>query len=369
MRTAFLYVLSKIYGWGLRWRNIAYNRRWLKSKAAPVPTLVVGNLNVGGTGKSPCVEFLVKKLQAHYRVALLSRGYGRSTKGFVLSDAHSTADLIGDEPFQLKEKFPQVPLAVCENRIRGIQQLLQLHPDIELVILDDAFQHRTLRGDCNVLLTPYEQRYPHDHLLPLGSLRDEKQSRRRADMILVTRCPASLDKTAMAAITCELEPLAQQPIFFAALRYGIPYFLNPQQNTTIPPAANQLPTPLQSSVALLLAAIARPQPLIDYLQQHYTQVTTLLHRDHHFFTENDLKNCQQTYQYLCAKYENVTVLTTEKDAARLRLHLPLLQELQMPVVVVPIELYVLKDETLFLDTIKEKIAAARLRLQTAASLA
>ena len=182
----------------------------------------VGNLTVGGTGKTPHVEFILTELQSLFRVAMLSRGYKRKTKGFVLADQHADANRIGDEPFQIYQKFSKIPVAVCENRSEGIDQLMKLYPNLDAIILDDAFQHRKIRSGLSILLTDYKRLHTRDSLLPGGNLRESARGSRRADIIIVTKCPADMKPIDMRIIEHEVRPSIYHPVFFSTYVYDEP---------------------------------------------------------------------------------------------------------------------------------------------------
>ena len=211
---------SLLYWLGIGMRNWLYDRNILRSSAFGLPLICVGNLSVGGTGKSPMVEFLVQRLNERFRVATLSRGYKRKTRGYALANDSTTALEIGDEPMQFHLKFPGVPVAVGESRQEAIAQLLHDRPETELIILDDAFQHRQVRAGLNILLTEKQRLYTRDFYLPAGTLRDQKKSAGRAQVLVVTKCEPALSREESMAIREELSPAKEQEIFFTTLVYG-----------------------------------------------------------------------------------------------------------------------------------------------------
>src|SRR5215212_8317876 len=206
-------------------RNWMYKKNILKSTSFGLPLICVGNLSVGGTGKSPMVEYLVLSLKNLYKVATLSRGYKRKTKGYALASAHTTAIDVGDEPMQFYRKFPDVPIAVGEQRILAIPQLLHDRPETQVIILDDAFQHRAIKAGFNILLTEWENLFTRDFFLPTGDLRDARSSYKRADLIVVTKCPADLSAKEKEETIKEIEPLAHQQVFFSTIVYGTIYHI------------------------------------------------------------------------------------------------------------------------------------------------
>ena len=206
---------SWLYRLAIGIRNGLYNSHFIHTTEAPLPAICVGNLAVGGTGKTPMVEYLIRLLSPHYKIAVLSRGYKRATRGFVLADENATAASIGDEPLQLHRKFPDIVVAVCADRVMGIKRLRQAFPDLQLVILDDAFQHRRIRCGLNILLTAADRLYVDDHYLPYGRLRDAKSQSLRADIIVVTKCPEGLQPIDKRLIDTRLHLPSYQSLFFS----------------------------------------------------------------------------------------------------------------------------------------------------------
>lgn len=293
MREALLIPLSWLYTLGVHIRHKLYDYRLLPSVSVSVPTINVGNLAVGGTGKTPHVEYIVRLLTQHgYHVAVLSRGYKRKTHGFVLADAQATALTIGDEAMQLHSRFPDVAVAVCENRVWGVHRLQKQVPDLDVVVLDDAFQHRSIRCGLNILLTPYDRLYIHDHMLPWGRLRDLPHRALNADCIVVSKCPESMPPIDMRVVDTQLHLPAYQHLYFSSLHYA-PLTLSGQP--------------------LIVCGIAQPQYLIHHVQTLYPVAGVLTFADHHIFTPADV----QTILDRATPYH--WVLTTDKDIQRLRL--------------------------------------------------
>src|SRR5687768_15621527 len=220
-----LFPISIIYGIVIWIRNKLYDKNFWKPVSFNFPLICVGNLATGGTGKTPMVEYLIRLLRDHYKIATLSRGYKRKTRGYALADENSTALSIGDEPMQFHKKFPEIPVSVAEERIEGIPQLLHDRPETEVIILDDAFQHRKVKAGLNILLTEYKNLYTRDFLLPAGDLRDMKSSRKRADIIIVTKCVSHLAESEKEKIIDEIDPMEHQQVFFTKIEYGSPYHL------------------------------------------------------------------------------------------------------------------------------------------------
>ena len=311
-----------LYGLAVTIRNFLYNRGYLRTARFNLPMICVGNLAVGGTGKSPMVEYLLTLLQQHYKVATLSRGYKRKTRGYALADAASTALDIGDEPMQFHLKYPEVAVAVGEERIVAIPQLLHDRPETQVIILDDAFQHRSVTAGLNIVLTEYSNLFTRDYFLPTGDLRDQRLSYKRADIIIVTKCPAGLSEVESKAIRKEIAPLPGQQLYFTAIEYGIPYHI-----------IHRTERPIQLiDEVLLVCGIANPRPLQHYLSDHTTAYYQQDYSDHHIFRIDDLKDIRKRYEQIQASQK--MIVTTEKDAVRL---LKFRQELdQLPIYVLPV---------------------------------
>lgn len=296
---------SLLYWLAIAVRNFAYDRKWLSANRFGLPLICVGNLSVGGTGKSPMVEYLVTLLKDRVKVATLSRGYKRKTRGYALAGPGTTALEIGDEPMQFHLKFPDIPVAVGEERLDAIPQLLHDKPGTEVVILDDAFQHRAVTAGLNILLTDYHNLFTRDFYLPTGDLRDLKSSYRRADIIVVTKCPAGLDKREREALIGEIRPLPGQQVFFATMEYGRPYHISREDRPGFNPAGD----------VLLVTGIANPRPLKQLLEESHNSYQMLQYPDHHIFTIDDWREIREKFEQITSpeKY----ILTTEKDAVRL----------------------------------------------------
>ena len=314
-----LFPLSLIYGLIVFLRNKMYDNHLFSSTSFAFPIICVGNLSVGGTGKSPMVEFLVKNLKGKYRIAVVSRGYKRKTKGYALANGSSTALEIGDEPMQFHVKFPDIAIAVGEERMVAIPQLLHDRPATQAIILDDAFQHRAVNAGVNILLTDYNNLYTRDWFLPTGDLRDERASARRAAIIVVTKCPPDLSQQERESIIKEINPRPgmsgiqalvpggpqTQKVFFACLRYEQPYHITQKNLRLITP----------DDEVLLVTGIANPRPLKNHLQEHSKTYYQIAYNDHHIFTIDDLREIKKRFEQINA--ERKMVITTEKDAVRL----------------------------------------------------
>jgi tetraacyldisaccharide 4'-kinase len=282
-----------------------YNKNIFKSVSFGLPVICVGNLSVGGTGKSPMVEYLVERLKDNFKIATLSRGYKRKTKGYALANENSTALEIGDEPMQFHLKFPDVPVAVGERRIEAIPQLLHDRPETQALILDDAFQHRSIKAGLNILLTEYNNLFVHDFYLPTGDLRDIKSNYKRAEIIIVTKSKEELTENEREKILKEIKPLPGQHVFFTSNDYGESYHIK----------ANRTSGLNEKKEVLLVTGIANPAPLKKHLEEQSKSYYLMQYPDHHIFTIDDLNDIKKKYESIQAN--NKMILTTEKDAVRL----------------------------------------------------
>ncbi|QCX38028.1 tetraacyldisaccharide 4'-kinase [Aureibaculum algae] len=300
-----LYPFSLLYGEITSARNIFYDKGILKSTQFDIPTIVVGNLSVGGTGKTPQVEYLVRLLQDKYKVAILSRGYKRSTKGFIIASPKSTASEIGDEPLQYYKKFSKVIVAVDADRVNGIHQLTQLVDNPEVILLDDAFQHRKVEAGLNVLLTPYNDLYVDDKMLPTGNLREKVSGAERAKLIVVTKCPSELNEKEQFEITKKLKAEVHQTVFFSRIKYS---------ETIISKTATITLDTLSLYKVLLVTGIAKTELLLDFLNYKKVNVQHLRFADHYNFTEKDIEKISTTFEGI--QSDKKIILTTEKDYVR-----------------------------------------------------
>lgn len=304
-------------------RNWLYNKNVFKPITFGLPLICIGNLAVGGTGKSPMVEYLVLHLKNRFKVATLSRGYKRKTKGYALANELSTAIEIGDEPMQFHVKFPDVPVAVGEERLDAIPQLLHDRPDTQAIILDDAFQHRVIKAGLNILLTDYNNLFTRDFFLPTGDLRDQRSSYKRAQIIVVTKCKPQLSQEERNSIIKEISPLPHQKVFFTCISYGNPYHITNRDLRQID----------ESTEILLVTGIANPRPLKDFLEEEVEAYHMMSYDDHHIFSMVDWKDIKKRFAGIGS--EKKIILTTEKDSMRL---LKFKQEMNgMPFYVLPIE--------------------------------
>lgn len=303
--------LSFLYGMGVRFRNMLFDTGILESRSFPIPVISVGNITVGGAGKTPHVEYLIRLLCETKRVSVLSRGYKRHTKGYLLASSSSTSLELGDEPYQMYLKYGrQVHVAVSANRCEGIERLCSdpETKDTDVILLDDAFQHRYVKPGVNILLVDYHRLIVYDKLLPAGRLREPKDGKRRADIVIVTKCPPDLRPMDFRVITKALNLYPYQKLFFTTIEYGdlIPLFSNSRSL-----ALSEITSDYE---VLVLSGIASPQHLLCDIQKHTENVIPMTFRDHHIFTPKDIAHINNTFDSLSSKR---IIITTEKDAARL----------------------------------------------------
>lgn len=308
-----LFPFSAIYG-GITWfRNFLYDKNILQATEFDIPVIAVGNLSVGGTGKSPQVEYLIRLLSPDYKVATLSRGYKRRSSGYVLADARSTAETLGDEPFQFYSKFPRVNVAVDANRVNGITKLLQLPTKPDVILLDDAFQHRKVRAGFYILLTAFNDLYSDDFLLPAGNLRESRRGAKRASVIVVTKCPPDLPIEKQLAIRLRLKLKAHQQLFFSYIAF----------DSDVKSASGSIPlAEISHTKKVLIAGIAKPESFFGQLQNDGD--TVLRFSDHHNFSDSDIAAIKK-------QAGRLPIVTTEKDFMRLQGRLPESQLYYLPI--------------------------------------
>ena len=309
----WLYPASWLYGAVVMMRNKLFDWEVLQSKSFDIPIISVGNLAVGGTGKTPHTEYLIKFLCNQYKVAVLSRGYKRHSRGYVLATPQSTARSIGDEPYQMARKFPAIHVAVDGDRCRGIRQLTspQGAPDTEVILLDDAFQHRYVAPTLNILLTDCHRLYTQDKLLPAGRLREPMDGARRADVIIVTKCESCIQPIDFRIIEEDIHLSAYQELYFSRILYGElePVFSGKAPRRTLKGLAS-------TTEVLLVSGIASPAPLEKEIHKYTEHVTSLIFPDHHAFDRHDIQKIQTAFKRLTSTSK--LIIITEKDAARLR---------------------------------------------------
>lgn len=308
-----LFPFAFLYGLITAIRNFLFDKGILKSYSFDLPIIAVGNLSVGGTGKTPQIEYLIRLLSENYRVATLSRGYKRKSEGFVLADANANAEILGDEPFQFFQKFKNIQVAVDANRKNGIEQLLSQTEKPEVILLDDAYQHRKVKAGFYILLTAYGDLFIDDWMLPTGNLREGRKGAKRADVIVVTKCPPQLTKEEQDIIRKRLKLAENQQLYFSSIAYDDFIY---SENDKIKVSE------IQSTNKLLLAGIAKPEPFFTYLKNQNDNC--LPYPDHHHFSEKDILEIK-------ALAQNNSIITTEKDYVRLKGNLPAEQLFYLPI--------------------------------------
>ncbi|MBI4944805.1 MAG: tetraacyldisaccharide 4'-kinase [Bacteroidetes bacterium] len=321
-----LFPAALLYGIGIFFRNLLYQIGILPAKGFDTGIIVIGNLSVGGTGKSPMTEYLIRLLKEKFPLATLSRGYKRHTTGFLLAEKDSTSFQIGDEPLQFKKKFPDIIVSVDENRKQGIKKLLLQFPQLKIILLDDAFQHRRVKPGLSILLTDYSKIFYDDFLLPVGSLREWSAGKGRADIIIVTKCPVNLSPVEKRIILKNISPEPHQHVFFSHIKYGEPITLFPS------PSGEGLG---MRSTVVLLTGISNPKPLEDYLKDKVSNIIPMHYPDHHEYTIVEANKAVETFNNIASS--NKVIITTEKDA--MRLDKPGLVEVlhTLPIYYIPIE--------------------------------
>ncbi len=310
-------------------RNYLYDHGLKPSVKFELPVISVGNLTVGGTGKTPMIEHLIRILSNEFKIATLSRGYGRKSKGIRLASALESPLTLGDEPFQFYKKFgDRIIVAVGEERALAIPTILQEHPETDVVLLDDAFQHRRVSPSFNILLSDYNRPFYNDVLLPAGRLREGRQGAERADVVVVTKCPPEISDDEMIDIEKFIRRYVERPVFFTTIRYGNPLpFLN----------SNPLARPTQT--VILVSGIASPKPLEDYVKQNFTLLKHLRFKDHHAYVTSEVEAMASELRH----NQELSILTTEKDRVKLEMveFYPTINKL--PFFYLPIEIDFLKD--------------------------
>ncbi|MBC7615877.1 MAG: tetraacyldisaccharide 4'-kinase [Pedobacter sp.] len=297
----FLFPISIFYGFVTLFRNKLYDWNIFKSTKFDMPIICIGNLVVGGAGKTPTTEYLVKLL-SKYKIAILSRGYGRKTKGFIVADEHATVQSIGDEPMQYYQKFKEVTVAVCENRVFGINQLKNTH---DVILLDDAYQHRAVKAGFNLLLFEFDKLLKWQFLLPSGNLREPFCGYDRANAVLITKSPVAVSMVDQINIHKKINLTAEQRISFSSIKYG----------QLIGLKDGQVGPEINGQVIFLLTGIANPKPLVNYLQALSTTIIPFEYPDHHHFTNDDMNGLVKAFNELNGQEK--IIITTEKDSKRL----------------------------------------------------
>jgi tetraacyldisaccharide 4'-kinase len=314
-RSILLFPASLIYGLITGIRNFLYNTEILKSESFAVPVICVGNITVGGTGKTPHTEYIADLLRQSLNVAVLSRGYKRTTKGFIIASPSSKPVDVGDEPLQISRKYPDIVVAVDADRVRGIKTILEKAPDTGVVILDDGFQHRKVKPGLSILLTDYNRPIFEDYMLPYGNLREWRSNSFRADIIVVTKCPRNLNRFEKRLIAKQVGKAPFQKLFFTSISYKAPlplFTTNTETSVTF-----DLGKCSECGV-LLVTGIANPAPFREYMQKFFCEIDEINFPDHHDFDEKDIDRIAAQFNSL--KATSKFIMTTEKDAIRLLDH-------------------------------------------------
>ena len=304
-----LFPFALLYGIITSIRNFLFDNGILKSYSFDIPIIAVGNLSLGGTGKTPQIEYLIRLLSPKYKVATLSRGYKRKSKGFILADATSNAEILGDEPFQFFSKFPTIQVAVDVDRKNGIEQLLSQNIKPDIILLDDAFQHRKVKAGFYILLTSFDELFINDSIFPMGNLRESRKGAKRANMIIVTKCPETISEIAKENIKNKIG--LQVPIYFSYIDYD-KSVINEKESKKV--------AEINKKELLILAGIAKPESFF----KHFNIETTMSFPDHHHFSENDIFKIKE-------EAKNKLIVTTEKDFMRLSGKLPSSQLFYLPI--------------------------------------
>ena len=343
--TVLLLPLALIFGLIGFIRNALFDSKVIRPVRFSVPTIGIGNLVVGGTGKSPHIEYLVKLLSPYIEVASLSRGYGRKTIGNREVLQNSTSEEVGDEALVLKMKYPDLGVFVGAQRALAIPELLQKKPGTDVILMDDIFQHRSVVPFENILLTEFELPYYNDFLLPVGALRETTNGAKRADTIIVTKCPPVITLEQENEILAKLNPLPHQKVFFSTFNYGHPYRLfQPNQRIAL----------TEKMDVVLFSAIAGTDYLMNYLKTKAGMIHSFEYPDHHFFTNQEMGSLKLSYDDL--KAEQKLILTTEKDAVRLALHRKYIVDNQLPIFILPAEVsFIGSNGHLFDEHIKGRL--------------
>ena len=317
--------LSLLYGLGVGFRNWTYRRGIVRGISFSVPVISVGNLSVGGAGKTPHIEYLIRLLDPYLNIATLSRGYRRKTRGFMVVQPTMAVEEVGDEPLQYARKFPEVMVTVAEERAFAIPEIVGRRPDTQLVLLDDAFQHRAVKPGLNILLTEYARPFTRDHLLPSGRLREWRSGYERADVIVVSKCPPELDREAADRLREEIDPLPHQRVYFSYYAYGEPYYL----------LDHRYRLRMEEGIdVLLLSAIANTDYLLLHLRSRTPSLRSLEYADHHYFSDGDMANLKAKFLEMQGGHR--AIITTEKDATRLEAHREWIDAEKLPIFVLPV---------------------------------
>jgi tetraacyldisaccharide 4'-kinase len=338
-RSIFLYPFSLVYGLITAVRNFLYNTGILQSHKFKIPVICVGNLTVGGTGKTPHTEYLAGLLRKNFSVAILSRGYKRKSHGFKIAALNSTVTDIGDEPMQICRKYPDITVAVDRNRVHGVSKLLKEKPETDVIILDDGFQHRRIMPGLTILLSDFERPMAKDHLLPYGNLRESVKNTKRADLIIITKSPSGLSSSQQELISEGVNKAPWQNLYFTSIihKEPIPVF----DDIIAEPDVFSM-SQREASGIVLVTGIANPEPLQDYLKKSFREIINLSFGDHHQFTLKDIGKIQSAWSAL--KTSRRYVITTEKDAVRLREFTNIIEPIRLVYYFIPIGIQFLNND-------------------------
>ena len=339
IKNIFLYPVSLLYGLITGIRNFLYNNGILPSVEFHFPVICVGNITVGGTGKTPHTEYIAGLLRENFKVATLSRGYKRRTRDFRIASSSALVRDIGDEPMQIFRKFPDVLITVDRNRVHGVNRILEENPETEVIILDDGFQHRSITPGFSILLSDFERLIIRDHMMPYGNLRENKGNMRRADIILITKSPENLSPIQRRLIVKEVDKAPYQNLYFTSFRYKHPVPVFEGYNNE---EARSHMSECAGCGIVLVTGIANPQPFNEYLQKSYNEIIHLSFPDHHNFKEKDLLSISTAFNDL--KSKNRYLFTTEKDAVRLREFTNIAEPIRSAFFYVPIEIHFLNED-------------------------
>lgn len=323
---------SWLYGLVTDVRNYCYDNQFFSVSTFEKPVINIGNLTVGGTGKSPHVEYLIRLFKKDFNIFTLSRGYGRKTKGFILADEKATAETIGDEPMQFYNKYKnEINVSVGEKRVEALNTIFSIYPNTDLVILDDAFQHRAVKSSLNILLMDFHRPIDKDFTFPAGRLRERRHGAERAAILIVSKCPDDLSETEQQQIASRITPYlsAETPIFFTGIRYGKPQAMGQNINKDF------------AETVLLVSGIARPETFEKYCQQHFKVWQHLIYKDHHHFTDKDFNSILDTFDKIPAIKKSI--LMTEKDMVKFQVFLESEKSKAIPMFYLPIEVYFLNE--------------------------
>lgn len=336
-----LYPFALLYDLITRIRNWFFDWGWLKSSQSPIPSILVGNLRVGGTGKTPMVEFLIEYLKNKKNIATLSRGYGRSSKGFFQASPSSKPSDIGDEPFQIYEKYgKEIAVFVGEDRVASAIQISDIQPDTEVLLLDDAFQHRSFQADLNILLTTYDQPFFSDFLLPMGRLRESRSGAKRANLMVVTKCSPSLAAQRKVKFIDEIKKYnSNVPVVFSSIGYGQPVALQPE---------NQF-----SNSVILVSGIADDSQLKSYVSDQFELVETINYPDHHDYQQEDFDRIKRVFLQNASK--KPVIITTEKDAVKVKSSCPAGFLREIPIFVLPIQVVFSPEDEQILESFIDQV--------------